>query len=59
MAWLLGAIWVAIAWGVSTPYLKKGAEGLSQIKEDHFLKQILKEWVYLLTRWQVRHFLMS
>ncbi|KAL6436567.1 hypothetical protein ACFW04_004795 [Cataglyphis niger] len=40
---------VAILWGVTNPFIKKGAQGLENVKETSFYQQFIKEIVFLVT----------
>ncbi|RIB30274.1 hypothetical protein C2G38_2136419 [Gigaspora rosea] len=43
---------MAICWGFTNPFIKKGSSGLENIKHDFWLYQILAEYWFLLTRLQ-------
>lgn len=40
---------VAILWGVTNPFMKKGAQGLEDIKARSFYEKFIKEIVFLVT----------
>ncbi|XP_031847405.1 transmembrane protein 234 homolog [Nomia melanderi] len=40
---------VALLWGATNPYIKKGAEGLENVKASSKFKQFFKELAFLLT----------
>lgn len=46
---------VAILWGVTNPFIKKGAQGLEDIKAKSFYEQFIKEFVFLITNLKVCH----
>ena len=41
---------VALLWGATNPFLKRGSQNLLQIKETSKVQQYLSEWKYMLTR---------
>lgn len=44
---------VAIIWGVTNPFIKKGAQGLENVKAMSFYGQFIKEFVFLITNLKV------
>ncbi|XP_020300864.1 transmembrane protein 234 homolog isoform X2 [Pseudomyrmex gracilis] len=40
---------VALLWGVTVPFIKKGAQGLEDVKATSIYGQFIKELVFLLT----------
>lgn len=40
---------VAILWGVTNPFIRKGAQGLEDVKATSVYKQFLKEFIFLVT----------
>lgn len=46
---------VAILWGVTNPFMKKGAQGLEDVKATSFYGQFIKELVFLVTSLKVCH----
>lgn len=44
---------VAILWGVTNPFIKKGAQGLENIKATSIYQQFIKEIVFLVTNLKV------
>lgn len=54
MSSVLSLITVAILWGATNPFIRKGSVGIEKIKCDSKVQQTLKEFIFLLTRWQVK-----
>ncbi|KAK9729405.1 hypothetical protein K7432_000284 [Basidiobolus ranarum] len=48
----IGFFLVAICWGFTNPFIKRGSKGLENLQKDTFLKQTLAEIWFLITRWQ-------
>lgn len=46
---------VAILWGVTNPFMKKGAQGLEDVKAMSFYGQFVKELVFLITNLRIRY----
>lgn len=44
---------VALLWGVTVPFIKKGAQGLEDVKATSVYGQFIKELVFLLTSLRV------
>ncbi|CAJ0766433.1 553_t:CDS:2, partial [Entrophospora sp. SA101] len=49
---IIGFLLVAICWGFTNPFIKKGSKGIENIKHDNWLKQTVFEIIFLFTRWQ-------
>ncbi|CAG8661066.1 6600_t:CDS:2, partial [Paraglomus brasilianum] len=49
---VVGFILVAVCWGFTNPFMKKGSAGLENIKQETWLRQTLAEIWFLVTRWQ-------
>ncbi|ORX91449.1 transmembrane protein [Basidiobolus meristosporus CBS 931.73] len=47
-----GFFLVAMCWGFTNPFIKRGSEGLEKLRKDSFIKQTLAEIWFLITRWQ-------
>uniref|UniRef100_A0A336M9K1 CSON012375 protein n=1 Tax=Culicoides sonorensis TaxID=179676 RepID=A0A336M9K1_CULSO len=43
---------VAILWGATNPFIRKGSVGIENIKCDSKIQQTIQEFIFLLTRWQ-------
>uniref|UniRef100_A0A336KR09 CSON012802 protein n=1 Tax=Culicoides sonorensis TaxID=179676 RepID=A0A336KR09_CULSO len=43
---------VAILWGATNPFIRKGSVGIENIKCDSKIQQTIQEFSFLLTRWQ-------
>lgn len=43
---------VSLLWGMSTPFLRKGSEGIEKIRHKNFFKQWFAELWFLATRWK-------
>ena len=53
---------MALCWGSTNPFIKKGTAGLEQISQKYpegGFKKWVAELFYLLTRWQVKTKLLS
>ncbi|KAG9286242.1 hypothetical protein G9A89_014228 [Geosiphon pyriformis] len=48
----IGFILVALCWGFTNPFIKRGSAGLERIHRDTWFKQTLAEVWFLFTRWQ-------
>lgn len=53
-----GLLIVATCWGFTNPFIKRGTLGLDQVSAKYanasWIKRTVAEYVYLLTKWQVR-----
>ncbi|ORX75972.1 UPF0546 membrane protein C1orf91, partial [Anaeromyces robustus] len=50
---IIGFILVAICWGFTNPFIKKGTEGVEKIEQQYTgWKRTFKKTIWLLTRWQ-------
>ena len=49
---LIGFLLVALCWGFTNPFIRRGSQGVDQIPAGPFGKQASELW-YLFTRWQV------
>ncbi|KAI8849462.1 hypothetical protein BC829DRAFT_354093, partial [Chytridium lagenaria] len=53
----VGLLLVALCWGSTNPFIKRGSRGLQQITDKHinspWWKRTAAEYWFLLTRWQV------
>ncbi|KAN0036385.1 hypothetical protein ACTFIV_001677 [Dictyostelium citrinum] len=47
---IISLLLVGFIWGGTNPLIKRGSEGVSKVKKDNFLSQIVYEFVYLWTR---------
>lgn len=54
MSSIVTLITVAILWGATNPFIRKGSVGIDQIKCDSKIQQTIQEIIFLLTRWQVK-----
>ncbi|KAM4700913.1 transmembrane protein 234 isoform 3-T3 [Discoglossus pictus] len=51
--WELGSLLlVSVLWGVTNPFLRKGAEGLEVVKEKRTLRQLLSETRFLICNYR-------
>lgn len=50
---VLSAVLVAVLWGVTNPFMKKGGEGIEKIQQSNLILQFLAELRYLFVNWQV------
>ncbi|CAI2193717.1 18579_t:CDS:2 [Funneliformis geosporum] len=50
----IGFILVALCWGFTNPFIKRGSIGLEKIKRDNWIEQTLEELEFLITKWQVQ-----
>ncbi|KAI8053503.1 hypothetical protein BDF22DRAFT_685042 [Syncephalis plumigaleata] len=48
---IVGLVLVALCWGFTNPFIKRGAEGLDRVRPGRFGKGV-SEFLYLATRWQ-------
>ncbi|KAL1918364.1 uncharacterized protein VTP21DRAFT_3024 [Calcarisporiella thermophila] len=46
----VGFILVALCWGFTNPFIKRGSDGLERVRQEG--GGILTEWSFLLRRWQ-------
>jgi len=46
-------VMVALLWGATNPFLKRGGEGIEKIKKDGVIQQFLAEVVFLVFNWKV------
>lgn len=46
-------VMVAILWGATNPFLKRGGEGIEKIKKDGVIQQFLAEIFFLIFNWKV------
>ena len=44
---------VAILWGVTNPFIKKGGKGIEEIKRDGAVMQFFAELRFLVSNWKV------
>lgn len=44
---------VALFWGATNPFIKKGSDGINEVKADTKFGQTLAEFKFLAKRWQV------
>ena len=52
----MDAVWlvaVALLWGATNPFLKRGGEGIEKIKKDGMIRQFLSEVFFLGSNWKV------
>ncbi|CAG8651120.1 2413_t:CDS:2 [Ambispora leptoticha] len=49
---IIGFLLVALCWGFTNPFIKNGSAGLENIRRDTWVKQIVSEVWYLITKWQ-------
>lgn len=52
---LVDAFWlvmVALLWGATNPFLKRGGEGIEKIKKDGVIQQFLAEVLFLVFNWK-------
>eukprot|EP01132_Coremiostelium_polycephalum_P004925 gene4925-6139_t len=47
---VLSLILVGFIWGATNPLIKRGSEGVSSVKKDNFILQIIYEFIYLWSR---------
>lgn len=52
LATLSSLLIVSAIWGLSTPFLRKGSEGIEKIQQKNFIKQWISELCFLSTRWK-------
>lgn len=50
---------VAVLWGVTNPFIKKGAQGLENVKASSVYRQFIKELVFLVSKLKVCHISVS
>lgn len=50
---------VAVLWGVTNPFMKKGAQGLETVKATSAYKQFIKEIAFLVTNLKVCYIFVS
>jgi len=43
---------VAVVWGVTNPFLKRGGSGIEDIERTSWLRQLIAEFSYLLLNWK-------
>ena len=46
-------VMVALLWGATNPFLKRGGEGIEKIKKDGVIQQFLAEVIFLVFNWKV------
>ncbi|KAK6188755.1 hypothetical protein SNE40_004869 [Patella caerulea] len=52
---LVNAFWlvcVAVLWGGTNPFIKKGSQGIEKIKHENPIKQFLSELIFLFSNWK-------
>ena len=47
-------VMVAILWGATNPFLKKGSRGVESVQHNSRIKQTFYEVLYLVKNWKVR-----
>lgn len=53
---LVSLVAVAVLWGATNPFIRRGSQGVEKIKANGKIIQILLELKFLITTWQVRVF---
>ncbi|KAJ2757735.1 hypothetical protein H4S06_003036 [Coemansia sp. BCRC 34490] len=47
-----GFVLTALCWGFTNPFIKRGSEGIEQIKRSNWVAQTFAETVFLFTNWR-------
>ncbi|KAJ2662918.1 hypothetical protein IWW48_001626 [Coemansia sp. RSA 1200] len=47
-----GFVLTALCWGFTNPFIKRGSEGIEQIKRSNWIAQTFAETLFLFTNWR-------